>query len=144
MVETDHPRPVWAEPCILHNLAILQIYKVYIFFFFYFSWPAATVFALTAAPQLEEKQQSLSSIETKLRESEKSLGETSKEKDVTIRSLQEQVCACVCTSSIQFLSVSQSLAFGVQMYYKSHIVWMQEYNNKERVSYSLYMYIYSC
>lgn len=46
---------------------------------------------ITASPQLEEKQQSLSSIEAKLRESEKNLGESNKEKDITIRSLQEQV-----------------------------------------------------
>ena len=44
--------------------------------------------------QLEEKQQSLSSIEAKLKEKETSLTDSNKEKDTTIKTLQDQVCAC--------------------------------------------------
>ena len=41
--------------------------------------------------QLEEKQQSLSSIEAKMRESVRGHGDAVKEKDATIKSLQDQV-----------------------------------------------------
>ena len=41
--------------------------------------------------QLEEKQQSLSSIEAQMRESERGHGDVMKEKDTTIKSLQDQV-----------------------------------------------------
>ena len=64
---------------MLYICALIAICK------FTISWPTA------ASSQLEEKQQSLSSAEAKLKESEKSLGESNKEKDITIRSLQEQV-----------------------------------------------------
>ena len=41
--------------------------------------------------QLEEKQQSLSSMEAKLKEREATLTDTNKEKDTTINTLKEQV-----------------------------------------------------
>ena len=41
--------------------------------------------------QLEEKQQSLSSMEVKLKEREATLTDTNKEKDATINTLKEQV-----------------------------------------------------
>ena len=46
---------------------------------------------LSRCAQLEEKQQSLSSMEAKLKEREATLTDTSKEKDTAISTLKEQV-----------------------------------------------------
>ena len=69
---------------------LIAIYKFFVHKFFTFHG-LLLLCLITASLQLEEKQRSLSSIEAKLRESEKNLGESNKEKDIIIKSLQEQV-----------------------------------------------------